>query len=412
MTLALLKIKGIMFATVVMFVVLSWLPTLRIRLHKEVLAVAFYLIFISSIFCAIGAFYSTPGVMKQVQIYMLWPAMYTVLLAGCYDEKILFMIHRLMIFSLLFISLYGLILVLTKLAFLPEIPAISWLSFDESEGIGFDDDFIAMKFQGLNSLIFLIPYVLTSLILKIKLYLVRYERLHNFLLIASIFFGLIVVFMSGRRALILVLVMSLPLILLLNNFNKLKDKRFLNSTFRRTVGWVFIISFILFWFGGEYYELRFADFISMFVSGFDFFGTDHSASLRLEQWNALITGWAERPFFGSGHGASAIGSVRSIDMPWSYELYYVALLFQVGIVGLILYGLVFVWIFLRGVDVIKSGGTLGKLMFSSMIGLFGALIATATNPYLARFDGLWVIFFPISVINVWLMKKIDGNEAN
>jgi hypothetical protein len=33
------------------------------------------------------------------------------------------------------------------------------------------------------------------------------------------------------------------------------------------------------------------------------------------------------------------------------------------------------------------------------------LIASATNPYLGTFCGLWPIFFPIALINVWLLTR-------
>jgi len=35
----------------------------------------------------------------------------------------------------------------------------------------------------------------------------------------------------------------------------------------------------------------------------------------------------------------------------------------------------------------------------------GFLIANATNPYLARFDGIWVIFLPLAFINRWLLTE-------
>jgi len=39
------------------------------------------------------------------------------------------------------------------------------------------------------------------------------------------------------------------------------------------------------------------------------------------------------------------------------------------------------------------------------------LIATATNPYLVRFDGLWAIFIPLAWINVNLIANAQSSQT-
>ena len=76
-----------------------------------------------------------------------------------------------------------------------------------------------------------------------------------------------------------------------------------------------------------------------------------------------------------------------------------ALLFQTGIVGFTAYAAGIVWIFYRGIMLIREGGQLGGMMIPMLVGCTAFLIANATNPYLARFDGLWTLFLPLAVIN-------------
>ena len=40
------------------------------------------------------------------------------------------------------------------------------------------------------------------------------------------------------------------------------------------------------------------------------------------------------------------------------------------------------------------------LLVPAMTGLLCFLIASATNPYLARFDAIWIVFWPLAIVNV------------
>ena len=91
----------------------------------------------------------------------------------------------------------------------------------------------------------------------------------------------------------------------------------------------------------------------MFAAGWDFTSGQESSLVRGEQFTALLQEWYARPFFGAGHGASAAGSIRSIEMPWAYELSYVALLFHTGMLGFLAYTAGVVWIFWMGVRIIR-----------------------------------------------------------
>jgi hypothetical protein len=124
-----------------------------------------------------------------------------------------------------------------------------------------------------------------------------------------------------------------------------------------------------------------------------------SATARSNQLVALMTEWGNAPLLGAGHGASAAGSVRSVEMPWAYELSYAALLFHTGLVGFVAYSSAVVWIYAEGVGVIVDGGPRASYMLAVLVGLTCFLVGNATNPYLEKYDLMWVIFLPIALIN-------------
>ena len=97
-------------------------------------------------------------------------------------------------------------------------------------------------------------------------------------------------------------------------------------------------------------------------------------------------------------------------MPWAYELTYLALLFQTGLVGTGFYTAGVIWIYVTGIGVLRGGGPLGRMMFPTLVGLSCFLIANGTNPYLPRFDGLWVIFLPVALINLWLIERATARS--
>ena len=92
-------------------------------------------------------------------------------------------------------------------------------------------------------------------------------------------------------------------------------------------------------------------------------------------------------------------------MPWAYELTYLALLFHTGAVGTFLYVACVGWIYWQGVQVIRHSAMYGPWMLAVLTGVSGLLIANATNPYLAKFDFMWVLFLPLAIINRHLLEK-------
>jgi hypothetical protein len=152
------------------------------------------------------------------------------------------------------------------------------------------------------------------------------------------------------------------------------------------------------------YPMRLGSVWSVFTTGFQF-ASDPVALSRAQQFDALIRGWLTSPLLGAGHGAAAPDMIRSLEMPWAYELTYAALLYHTGLVGAFCYAGGILWIYLQAVRIIRSGSGLAPLTVAVLTGTTTFLIAGATNPYLERYDALWVIFLPLAIINAsWLSR--------
>jgi hypothetical protein len=152
----------------------------------------------------------------------------------------------------------------------------------------------------------------------------------------------------------------------------------------------------------QIYEISIVTVIEDIKQGFQF-STDSSALLRSEQFYALLNGWSQNPLFGAGHGASAPGSIRSVEQPWAYELSYVAYFFHTGILGSFIFFGQLGWIYFMSFKIIKSESVLKFYIFPVIVGTTCFLIANATNPYLAKYDFMWVLFLPLAIINIWLI---------
>ncbi len=90
--------------------------------------------------------------------------------------------------------------------------------------------------------------------------------------------------------------------------------------------------------------------------------------------------------------------------PWAYELTYVALLFQTGVIGFFFYSVGVIWIFVMGLRMAASSHRLADQMLAVLVGLACFLVANATNPYLAKYDLMWVIFLPVAMINHYMLS--------
>jgi len=59
----------------------------------------------------------------------------------------------------------------------------------------------------------------------------------------------------------------------------------------------------------------------------------------------------------------------------------------------------------RAAPVAKANAELRPWTIPVLVGMASFLVANVTNPYLLKFDSMWVLFLPIVLLNVHAVKQ-------
>ncbi len=394
MAMSLLYVKIAIFAFLVLAVAVRAITSFKFDIDPKLLIGAVAFSSMGLLFCLEGMLRGTPGAMQCLRVYVLWPLIYTFLLGGIDKEKALVGIERTMIGSTVFIGVFGILFFLSSLSIIPHIPFEESLLSSSDLGVGYHEGHVELMFPGLNSLVFLVPFVFALAVTR---------QTNRFWPYIAVLVTLPIIILSGRRALQVVTILAPLLTYLFGRYRPAPEK--LIMTHRLKIALVFAAVLIPGAVGslGGFTDLTAEGLKDRLYAGFDFSdSTNESSFLRAEQYRALTASIVDRPLLGYGLGATNHNSVRSAETPWSYELYYVAIIYQVGFAGFAAYASGILWVYILSIRIIKSDHrpTLAALM----VGLTSLLIATATNPYLDRFDGIWAIFLPLSFINYEVLR--------
>jgi O-antigen ligase len=126
---------------------------------------------------------------------------------------------------------------------------------------------------------------------------------------------------------------------------------------------------------------------------------DGSASSRVSQAPKLWDAFKSNPILGDGFGAVIRPKfIRDPAAPWSYELTYLQILFQTGVVGLVAIlslPLAAAWRGLRS----SLAPRLDAEELAGGMAIGGVLLASATNPYLLSSFGMLSIAIGISMLD-------------
>ena len=369
----------------------------------------FIYILFGIIFSYVG-FLVTPeqfgNVIQTVPINIIWPILYMLTIplfsSGYFVIRY---INLTLIFATGFIGLYILLGGLSYIGILP-IPQSFFINTVQIEGKY--DAVIQLADPSVTSLMYLIPFILSYYLLRID----EIDKIKRSFIIIALFLSIIGMMISGRRALILNVLLTPVLFYLIARFSKLRKSIKLQ---RKIIVQLFLMVGILLIaiIGAVYFNiLNFDALQDSFIQSFDLSknSKDESSEIRGAQASGLLRSFSENPFFGTGLGTGSRYVIRSHDVAGSYELSYLAILFQSGIVGSIIYfGLLIylIWKLFRLINVEN------KFITPHLIGVICFLIANASNPYLAAFDHLWTIFLPMGIINYCLIhNQKNGNYIN
>ena len=360
------------------FIVLLFLNIITFRGKLELNILLPHLIVTGLFFISffLGFLNQTPGNIKLGMLYLFWPTIYYVVFLRGLNIKRIQSTENVLLFSSAYIGLSGLWNILDSFY---NLNLQLKLFKSEIIGLGIYDGYVEFTMFSLNSLPFLIPFNILGFFYnfspsKRKIYLI------NSILL---FF---LAFLSLRKALWVIVILSILFVLYNLFFVKIRSR----------IRILIIILISSFFVGIISYEYNEESPIGQFKNGLNFSNNIESGNeLRLEQISALTKGIMSKPFFGAGLGASAeiFGSVRNEDEPWSYEVYFLALAFQIGVLSFLLISLVTSYVHGRLLFINKTNLST-SIFFSSLM----VLLVGFSNPVFMRFDGIWFFFITLQFL--------------
>ena len=374
------------------------------KIHPTVLIIGIGCVTTSLFFMLYGLFNDAPGAFSVGTVYVLWPLLFIFFMGVLNNPSDFKGFTKIIILGVIVSAMMGILLVAEGLEFI-DINISSFLEFQGS-GISIFEGTLEYNLYNMTTVIFGFPFILAMIFLPKELTIIN--KFWNYLALLALILALITLLISGRRA-FWVISLASPLIL----FVIFRISGLANPFKLKQLFFVIVLMSFIFLLGSVVFKLSFEGIIYDILEGFDFGDSSNlSASARAEQFYALLHGWMDNPLIGSGHGAAALGSVRSEEQAWAYELSYLALLFQIGLIGSLIYLSALLWTFIKSIRVVRTIPESAAMILPLLVGLTCLLIANATNPYLAKFDYLWTIFLPVGILNAYLLKISIGHNSH
>ncbi|MGJ4844558.1 hypothetical protein [Leifsonia sp. Le1] len=337
----------------------------------------------------------TAGALSTAQVYVVWPLIFLALTLAITTETHLRGLYRTIIIACISCGIFGCWFIVANIGLLPGkalLDALPLKTIFASTGPGQ----YSASFPFLSTLLFAVPFLLGMLAWPRG----RRAPLHRAFVIVAIVLCVAVILLSGRRALLLAIAVAIILfpVLYLLTASRRPTARFW-WTFSGSV----LAAIALLLAGAAVAGIDLGAVFGSFLQGFQP-GHSQDALIRTEQSRYLWEGWLRWPIFGSGLGGTTAGFVRDAATPWAFELSYNAALYNFGLYGVAVYGIAIVGMIVHSIIVARRNPSVRPYMIPALMGLVCFLVGNATNPYLAKFDSLWVLFLPLAILNVAALR--------
>lgn len=371
----------------------------RRLVDKNVLCWILIYVSTSLFFTLISIFYNNTGALNFFGVNIVWPIIYTIVFITLgRDERYVKFIHKTIIITGTIIGFYSIIFSLRVNGILP-FQFLDNLPFIRSNLGGINLGFVKYTSENISSLMFIVPYCFITFIMS-------KNRKEKTLSLITVILGAICALLSLRTAFILVIALTPIVFIIILLILKIENyKKHLIKTMYITLG-ILVAIFV-------FSKITGYDTSAIAVkvqSSFNFskssgvIDNDPGANIRVAQMKDLIETWKLKPIFGWGDGADSLNVVRS-NIEGVYELSYFALLMQRGIIGISIFFVQILWLYIMLIKLTKNYTTWSFVSISTLVGLTCFLIANATNPYLYNFDRLFILFYPLYIINFLSLKK-------
>lgn len=378
-------IKAVLLAIILVYV-FFW--KYDVHFSKKVFLWVLVYILMNTFSMSYGLIRGNPAPLAYFNVYFLWPIAYFILVT-LVNRHIFNKMIVVMRYSLLLILCFGIIaFVYLNVNFIKSGDLFGYVATIRS---GFP--FIAISGGATTNVIYLYFFFLSIILIDYKT-----ASVIDYI---NLFLGVLFIFFTSRRALMLDFAFSFVLIVFFYPFLRRTDKRVMLNSYRRVSFILFLFTVIIGWIVLTFELFDFKE-IENFVS--DAFGKDKNDP-RINQAISLIDGWQEAVFWGNGSGVNA-EVVRS-EIPGTYELSYLAMLFERGLIGFIIFIFQYVLLNYWGIKQLKRE-FFSKYLLASMVALNLFMLANASNPYLMAFDHIWVLFITLIFINLSTGKQHEN----
>jgi hypothetical protein len=342
-----------------------------------------------SIWSFIGAVKGNLGAADFFKLNVIWCLLYFgyVLYIDSFDK--FYLLIRTMVWATIAISLYNISILLNVISPVPNLNSYLMLDGELSSEIGIHSGFIQLSSINIGSLCFLTPFVLVLLITNAG----KIIGTSNLTLTLSVVLSIITVLISGRRALLLEMLVTPILAYLLNIFSVGASKKIINRNIFVFYSILVLIMMISGFFLVKNVGWSIASFNDRLAKSVE------SGDVRREQAVALFNGFTENPIIGVGFGEGVDEVIRSEERPWTYELSYSVILYTTGIIGSSIYLCCLLTVFYKLLRSLKSLKQYNQITIPILVAFSCFLIANGTNPYLGSYDFMWMLYLPMAYIN-------------
>lgn len=354
-------------------------------------------LFMNVFYLGYGCLRENPGVYYYIPVYAIWLILFFVLYSQI-DESILSCLLKVFDVTYVFIAVTGVFFFFQNNGIFPTIINSELFGYKMGDRPMFE--FKAIQGGAIISFLVLFSYKYTKLLLSKKV---------SFIQFVLLLIGIVYIFATSRRTFIIEF-LFLPVIVFVF-FRKSRLYPLQKKKVSLKIFIFFLLPFLLLLITTLYLGLFNQEIFTNFVlSSFESDGVGHDE--RSSQYSALITGWLNNFLFGAGTGVNA--SVIRSDIPGSYELSYVALLFERGIIGFLIYVIQFFYLLKWNIDLTRKElpDKDVSILISYNVALTFFLIANASNPYLGAFDHLWIVFFSLLLINSFSKQSLSNGTTN
>ena len=326
------------------------------------------------------------------EIYIIRPVVFVLLAPVIDKEDDLHRMTHILIILTLFIGIYNFIIFMQAIGLIPKVLDEEML-FGTKPITIVTNNFFTYRSSNQTALMFLMPFIL--IIGAGKEYFTSGYRKMISICVPLIF---MVCLTSGRRILQIEALLAIAAHMVLRPWNRIK-----------TVKRKYIIMFMVAILGGIimlYFlntALNFNLYRASWMTLKDAFGSSLGKnSNRGFQIQELLRMWKEKPIIGWGISAysSRYNEWRSAGRGenWSYEFFYLALLFQIGLIGICFLGIYVYRIFRRlyKFSQVYSKHIDGIMVKAILWGYIGFLFCGASNPLVTS---SWMWFIVIACVN-------------